>query len=146
MHNLSSSYQEEIAFARAEKKAIEDLKAKGVIRDSVSPWAIPIVLVNKKDGGVRPCVDYRRVNELVRPDGFALSRIQDCLDAVAGAKLFSTIDLTSGYFQIPLKEEDIPKSTFVCKYDHFEMTRMPFGLNNAASTFQRTMEMALQGL
>ena len=104
------------------------------------------MLVSKKDGGVRPCVDYRKVNELVKPDGFPLPRIQDCLDAVAGAKLFSTFDLTSGYFQIPLKEEDIPKSAFVCKYGHFEMTRMPFGLKNAASTFQRTMEMALQGM
>ena len=102
--------------------------------------------MRKKDGGVGPCVDYRRVNQLVKPDGFPLPRIQDCLDAVAGSKLFSTFDLTSGYFQIPLKEEDITKSAFVCKYGHFEMTRMPFGLNNAASTFQRTMELALKGL
>ena len=64
---------------------------------------------------------------------------------MAGSQLFSTYDLTSGYFQIQLKEEDIPKSAFICKYRHYEMTRMPFGLNNAASTFQRTMEMALQG-
>lgn len=135
-----------MAYAEDEKRAIEDLKAKGVIRESTSPWASPIVLVKKKDGGVRLCVDYRRVNELVKPDGFPLPRIQDCLDAVAGSKLFSTFDLTSGYFQIPLEKEDIPKSAFVCKYGHFEMTRMPFGLNNAASTFQRTMEMALQGL
>ncbi|MCG7875456.1 MAG: reverse transcriptase family protein, partial [Candidatus Thiodiazotropha endolucinida] len=91
-------------------------------------------------------MDYRKVNELVKPDGFPLPRIQDCLDAVAGSALFSTFDLTSGYFQIPLKEEDVPKSAFVCKYGHFEMLRMPQGLNNSASTFQRTMEMALQGL
>ena len=135
-----------LAHAEAEKKAIEDLKAKGVIRDSTSPWASPIVLVAKKDGGVRPCVDYRRVNELVKPDGFPLPRIQDCLDAVAGSTLFSTFDLLSGYFQIPVKESDIPKTAFVCKFGHYEMTRMPFGLNNSASTFQRTMEMALQGL
>ena len=135
-----------IAFAAEEKKAIEDLKAKGVIRDSISPWASPIVLVHKKDGGVRPCVDYRKVNELVKPDGFPLPRVQDCIDAVAGSELFSVFDLTSGYFQIPLKEDDIPKSAFVCKYGQFEMTRMPFGLNNAASTFQRTMELALRGL
>jgi len=65
---------------------------------------------------------------------------------VAGATLFSTFDLTSGYFQIRLKEEDIPKSAFVCKYGQFEMLRLPFGLNSEASTFQRTMELALQGL
>ena len=108
-----------LAYAEKEKAAIEELKAKGVIRDSVSPWASPIVLVSKKDGTVRPCVDYRKVNSLVEPDGFPLPRIQDCLDAVAGSSLFSTLDLTSGYFQIPLKEEDIPKSAFVCKYGHF---------------------------
>ena len=91
-------------------------------------------------------MDYRKVNELVKPDGFPLPRVQDCLDTVAGSKWFSTFDLTSGYYQVPLKEEDIPKSAFVCKYGHYEMTRMPFGLNSAASTFQRTMELALQGL
>ena len=120
--------------------------AKGIIRKSTSPWASPIVLVRKKKGSIRPCIDYRRVNELVKPDGFPMPRIQDCLDAVSGAALFSTLDLTSGYYQIPLKKEDIPKSAFVCKYGQFELTRMPFGLNNAGSTFQRTMELALQGL
>ena len=88
-----------LAHADAEKKAIEDLKEKGVIRDSTSPWASPIVLVSKKDGGVRPCVDYRKVNELVKPDGFPLPRVQDCLDAMAGSSYFSTFDLTSGFFQ-----------------------------------------------
>ena len=91
-------------------------------------------------------MDYRRVNALVKPDGFPLPRVLDCLDAVAGASLFSSFDLTSGYFQIPLKEEGIPKSAFCCKFGHYEMTRMPFGLNNAASTFQSTMELILQGL
>jgi len=75
-----------------------------------------------------------------------MPRIQDCLDAVAGSSLFSSFDLTSGYFQIPLKESDRPKSAFVCKYGQFEMTRMPFGLNNSSCTFQRTMELVLQGL
>ena len=122
------------------------MKAKGVIRESTSPWASPIVLVKKKCGGVRPCVDYRKIKELVKPDEFPLPRIQDCLDAVDGSELFTTFDLISGYYQTPLLEDDIPKSAFVCKYGHFEMTRMPFGLNNAASTFQRTMEMVLTGL
>ena len=135
-----------LAYATEEKRAIDDLLAKGVIRKSTSPWASPIVLVKKKSGAVRPCVDYRRLNELVKPDGFPMPRIQDCLDSVSGACLFSTFDLTSGYFQIPLREEDIPKSAFACKYGHYEMTRMPFGLNNSASTFQRTIELALQGL
>jgi hypothetical protein len=135
-----------LAYASEEKKAIEDLLQKGVIRPSTSPWASPIVLVKKKSGAVRPCVDYRRVNALVKPIGFPIPRVQDCLDSVAGSALFSSFDLTSGYFQIPLKEDDIPKSAFVCKFGHFEMTRMPFGLNNSSSTFQRTMELVLQGL
>ena len=80
-----------MAYAEEEKKAIEDLKAKGVIRDSTSPWASPIVLVKKKDGSVRPCMDYRTVNELVKPDGFPLPRIQDCLDAVGGSSVLSII-------------------------------------------------------
>ena len=100
----------------------------------------------RKDGRVRPCVDYRRVDRLVKPDDFPLPRIQDCLDAVAGSSLFNMFDLLSGFFQIRVKDADIPKAAFVCKYGHYEMTRMPFGLNNAASTFQRTMELALQGL
>ena len=128
-----------LAHADKEKQAIEDMKAKGVIRESVSPWASTICLVLKKDGGVRLCVDYRKANELVKADGFPLPRIQDCLDAVAGSKWFSPFDLTSGYYQIGLKEEDIPKSVFVCKYGHYKMTRMPFDLNSAASTFQRTI-------
>ena len=114
-----------LAYADKEKAAIEDLRAKGVIRESVLPWASQSVLVSKKDGAVRPCVDYRKVNKLVKPDGFPLPKIQDCFDAVAGSCFFSTFDLTSGYFQIPLKEENIPKSAFVCKYGHFEMTKMP---------------------
>ena len=135
-----------MAYAEEEKKAIEELHEKGVIRKSTSPWASPIVLVRKKSGAIRPCVDYRKLNALVKPDGFPMPRIQDCLDAVAGSSLFSSFDLTSGYFQIPLKESDRPKSAFVCKYGLFEMTRMPFGLNNSSCTFQRTMELVLQGL
>ena len=101
------------AYAAEQKGAIEDLLKKGVIQKIVSPWASPIVLVRKKNGSMRPCVDYRKVNALVKPDGFPLPRIQDCLDAVSGAHLFSSFDLTSGYFQIPLKKEDIPKTSFV---------------------------------
>ena len=135
-----------MAYAEAEKKAVEEMLAKGVIRKSTSPWTSSIVLVAKKNRQVRSCVDYRKVNALVKSDGCPLPRIQDCLDAVAGSTLFSTFDLTSGDFQIPLKEEDIPKSAFVCNYGLFEMLRLPFVFNNAAATFQRTMDIALQGL
>ena len=135
-----------IALADEERKAIIDLKEKGVIQESVSAWASPIVLVRKKNGKIRPCVDYRRLNAITRKDAFPLPRTQDCLDAVAGSKLFSTFDLTSGYHQIPVRQKDIQKTAFVTKYGLFEFTKMPFGLTNAPASFERLMEIALQGL
>ena len=91
-----------LARAVAEKAVIEDLLRKGVIRQRTSPWASPISLVLKKSSVVRPCVDYRKLNALVKQDDFPLPQIQDCLDLLAGARLFSTFDLTSGNFQIPI--------------------------------------------
>jgi len=135
-----------IALAAAEKQAIEKMKEEKIIRKSTSPWASPIVLVKKKSGGIRPCIDYRQVNPITRKDAFPLPRIQDCLDAVTGSILFSTLDLTSGCHQIPVKEEDIQKTAFITKYGLNEFTTMPFGLTNAPATFQRVMELALQGL
>ena len=119
---------------------------KGVIRKSTSTWGSPIVLVKKKTGEIRPNVDYPKLNELVKPDAFPIPRAQDCLDSLGGSTFFSAFDVTSGYFQIPLNKEDIPKTAFVCKYGHFEMVRMPFGLNSASSTFQRAMELVVAEL
>lgn len=135
-----------LAFAGEEQTAIKDLESKKIIRKSSSPWASPIVLVRQKNGKVRPCVDYRQLNTVTQKDAFPLPRIQDCLDAVAKSTLFSTFYLTSGYHQIPVKEEDISKTAFVTKCGLFEFTAMPFGLCNAPATFQRIMELALHGL
>ena len=135
-----------LAFAEEEKAAIENLERHGIIKQSTSPWASPLVLVRKKSGGVRICVDYRKLNAVTVPDAFPLPRIQDCLDAVTGACLFSTFDLTSGYHQVPVKESDKHKTAFVTKYGLFEYQTMPFGLSNSAGTFQRVMEIALSGL
>ena len=135
-----------IALAHEEKEAIENLKRQGVIRESSSPWASPIVLVRKKNGKIRPCVDYRRVNFLTCKDAYPIPRTQDCLDAMAGSVMFSTLDMTSGYHQIPIKEEDIPKTAFVTRQGLYEFTTMPFGLTNAPATFQRVMEIACRGL
>lgn len=135
-----------MAFAEEDKKAVEKLLDQGSIRPSSSPWAAPMVFVRKKNGEVRPCVDYRRLNNVTCKDAFPLPRTRDCLDAVAGATLFTSLDITSAYNQIPIKKEDIPKTAFTTKYGLFEYTTMPFGLCNAPATFQRVMEIALAGL
>jgi len=134
------------AFAGEEKKSIDKLKAQGVIRESTSPWSSPLVLVRKKTGGVRATIDYRLLNIHCRDFAFPIPKIQDCLDAIAGSKCFSTLDLTSGYHQIPVREEDIPKTAFISKHGLFEFTTMPMGLKTAGATFQRVMELALKGL
>ena len=135
-----------LAFADEDRKALNELTKQGSIRPSTSPWASPIVLVRKKNGQVRPCVDYRKLNAVTKKDAFPLPRIQDCLDSIDGANLFSTLDITSAYNQIPVRKEDIPKTAFVTKYGLFEYTTMPFGLCNAPATFQRVIELALSGL
>ena len=104
------------------------------------------MLVRKRDGSVRPCVDFRALNSMTKKDAFPIPRTQDCLDALEGASLFSTLDITSAYNQIPVRTEDIAKTAFVSKYGIFEFTTMPFGLCNAPATFQRLMDVALSGL
>ena len=135
-----------LALAHEEKEAIDNLKKQGVIRESSSPWASPIILVRKKNGKIRPCVDYRRVNFFTRKDAYPIPRTQGCLDAMAGSVIFSTLDMSSGYHQIPIKEEDISKTAFVTKQGLYEFTTMQFGLTNAPATFQWVMEIAGRGL
>ena len=135
-----------MAFAGEDKEAIDKLWKQGSIRPSTSPWASPIVLVRKKDGKVRTCVDYRRLNSVTTKDAFPIPRVQDCLDSVAGAVLFSTMDITAAYDQIPMRVEDIPKTAFCSRQGLMEFVTMPFGLATATATIQRTMEIALAGL
>ena len=135
-----------LAFEGEEKKVIETMQKQGIIQKSTSPWASPIVLVRKKNGKVRPCIDYRRLNAVTTPDAFPLPRVQDCLDAVRGSVYFSTFHITSGYHQVPVKKTDIPKTAFITKFGLYEFKTMPMGLNTASATFQRLMELILQGL
>nr|XP_043898190.1 uncharacterized protein LOC122779681 [Solea senegalensis] len=122
------------------KEHINQLLGAQVIRESCSPFASPIVLVKKKDGSLRLCVDYRQLNHRTRKDAFPLPRIEESLDALTGAQWFSTLDLASGYNQVPVAEADRPKTAFCTPFGLFEWNRMPFGLCNACSTFQRLMQ------
>lgn len=124
----------------AVKAHINQLLESEVIRESSSPYASPIVLARKKDGSLRMCVDYRLLNSKTRKDSFPLPRIEESLDALAGAQWFSTLDLASGYNQVPVSERDRPKTAFCTPFGLFEWNRMPFGLCNAPSTFQRLMQ------
>ena len=118
---------------------IEDLLAQGHIRPSQSPYGAPILFVLKKDGRWHMCIDYRALNKQTIKDRYPLLRIDDLLDRLGKAKYFSTIDLASGYHQIPMKEDDILKTAFRTHRGHFEFIVIPFGVSNAPATFQRLM-------
>jgi hypothetical protein len=135
-----------IAFAGEDLKSLVKMQKQGIIRPSTGAWASPIVLVRKKNGEVRHCVDYRRLNAVTKKDAFPIPRVSDCLDAVSGSCYFSTLDITSAYHQIPVRKTDIPKTAFATKFGLYEYITMPFGLCNASPTFQRVMEIALSGL
>ena len=116
----------------------------GAIRRSFSPWASAVVLVRKKDGGLRLCIDLRKLNNKTVKDGYALPKIDDTLDCLHGAKWFSTLDLKSGYWQVELEEEAKPLTAFTMgPLGFWECQRMPFGLTNAPATFQRLLESCL---
>ena len=125
---------------------IENMLKKNIIQPSSSPWSSPVVLVKKKNGDLRLCVDYRKLNEVTRRDAFPLPRIDDLFDALAGARFFSTLDLASGYWQVEVKQEDRPKTAFSVPSGLYEFQTMPFGLVNAPATFQRLMQKVLQDL
>ena len=120
---------------------------QGIIRPSTSPWASPVVLVKKRDGSTRFCVDYRKLNDLTLKDAYPLPRPDDLIDSLADAKWFSTMDLSSGYWQVEMEPESRAKTAFATSRNGiFEFNVMPFGLANAPSTFERLMDSVLKNL
>ena len=124
-------------------KAIDEMLAQGIIQPSCSPWASPVTLVPKPDGSTRFCVDYRKLNQ---KDRWPLPLCADVLDAMQGSTIFSTMDLKSGFHQIPVAPADREKTAFICHRGLFEFTRMPFGLANGPSHFQRVMDSVFSDL
>ena len=128
------------------KKMIDDMLQKDIIQPSSSPWASPIILVPKKDGSLRFCIDYRKLNSVTRKDAYPLPRVDDTLEALSGSKWFSTLDLLCGYWQVEVEEKDRHKTAFCTREGLFELKVMPFGLCNAPAVFQRLMDLVLSGI
>lgn len=127
-------------------KEVDEMLYNGVIEEGSGAWGFPVVLVKKKDGTVRFCIDYRALNSVTVKDVYPLPRVDETLEALHGAQRFTSLDLHAGYWQLGVAEEDKPKTAFTTRRGLFQFCRMPFGLCNAPSTFQRLMDCVLRGL
>ena len=138
------SYRLSAIEAAEVERQLADYLSKGFIRKSSSPWASPILLVKKKDGSMRMCVDYRSLNTVTIKNKYPLPRIDELFDQLKGAKYFSKIDLHSGYHQVRINADDIPKTAFRTRFGHYEFLVLPYGLTNAPTTFMTLMDSVLR--
>ena len=130
-YKIPHAYREEVL------KELNEMEKAGIIQESDSSWAAPIAVVKKKDGRLRICVDYRKLNQVTQVDAYPMPRIDDLLDSVGQSTYITTLDLAKGYWQVPVAPEDRPKTAFTTPKGLFEFTTMPFGLQRAPATFQR---------
>jgi hypothetical protein len=124
------------------KKQLTELQEAGYIRPSSSPWGAPVLFVQKKDGSQWMCVDYRSLNDVTVKNKYLLPHIEDLFDQMRGARVFSKIDLRSGYHQMRIRPSDIPRTAFSTRYGLYEFTVMSFGLTNAPAYFMNLMNKA----
>lgn len=125
------------------RRQLAELQTLGLIEPSNSPWGAPVLFVRKKDGSMRLCIDYRALNAVTRRNAHPLPRIDECLERLGGARFFSSIDLKSGYHQVRIRPEDVPKTAFNTRYGAWQWKVLPFGLTNAPPTFQKMMNSIL---
>ena len=134
------------AHREAVKKELKEMDESGVIEPSHSEWSSPIVIVKKKDGNIRLCVDYRRLNSVTPVDPYPMPRTDELIDQIGQAKHITTLDLSKGYWQVPMKNEDRVKTAFSTPNGLFQFKVMPFGLSGAPATFQRMMDRVIRGM
>ena len=140
------SYRLPQAYIEMVHKELQDMEENGVIEPSSSDWAAPIVLVKKKDGTIRLCVDYRKLNSFSRADVYPMPRIDELIDRLGKAKFVTTLDLTRGYWQVPIAESAREKTAFMTPFGLYQFQIMPFGLQGAPATFQRMMDKLIRGM
>jgi hypothetical protein len=142
----SQPYRAGAKARETESVEIHRMLRAGVIEPAMSEWASPVFLVPKPDGSMRFCIDYRRLNTVTVRDSYQLPRMDECIDSRGDARVFSSLDCNSRYWQIPVSPQDKEKTAFTSHEGLFQFLRMPFGLRNAPATFQRLLDIALAGL
>ena len=139
------SVQYTLALRDSVDKEHDWLLAQGYIRQSGSPWASPMVTVKKPDGRARICIDFKGINQITTPLPFYMPRVEEVLEAVGRSRVIFKLDLSKGYYQVPIVERDIEKTSFVCHRGKFEFLQMPFGIRNVPAVFQALMTRILNG-